>query len=178
MERRLLVYALAALTSCLGAGCDPRPEENLQAAPQSEADEMRDLRKEAVAEYYRLVDRGEFAEALEILSDDAVWHFGGQPLDKENLLGFAQSFRVAFPDGQHQVVDQYREGDYVTSIIHFRGIQSGELQGTPASGNQVSIRAVNVSRLTAEGKIAESETFIDMLDFMRQIDALPSQSLP
>jgi steroid delta-isomerase-like uncharacterized protein len=112
-----------------------------------------------------------------LLSDQFVWHFARipPPFDKQSSLGFLQAFRMAFPDLQHSLDPQIAEGDRVVTPLTFRATHRGELQGIPASGKRVEIRALNIHRILG-GKIAQAETVVDMMGLMQQIGAIPVPS--
>lgn len=111
----------------------------------------------------------------QLLSDEFVWHFAGipAPFGKQNTVGFLQAFRVAFPNMRHSLDPQIAEGDRVVTPLTFRGTHRGELQGIPASGKRVEIRALNVHRILSE-KITQAETVVDMMGLMQQIGAIPA----
>jgi steroid delta-isomerase-like uncharacterized protein len=74
---------------------------------------------------------------------------------------------------QHSLDPQIAEGDRVVTPLTFRATHRGELQGIPASGKRVEIRALNIHRILG-GKIAQAETVVDMMGLMQQIGAIPA----
>ena len=131
--------------------------------------------KAVVRKFYALVEKGDMSGVGQLLSDDFVWHFAGvpAPFDKHNSVGFLQAFHAAFPDTQHSLDPQIAEGDRVVTPLTFRATHRGELQGIPASGKRVEIRALNIHRILS-GKIAQAETVVDMMGLMQQIGAIPA----
>ncbi|HYM91076.1 MAG TPA: ester cyclase, partial [bacterium] len=106
---------------------------------------MSEESKAVVRKFYVLLDKGDLGGVSQLLSDNLVWHFAGipAPFDKQSFTGFLQAFRLAFPDMQHSLDPQIAEGDRVVTSLTFRATHRGELQGIPASGKRVEIRALN-----------------------------------
>jgi steroid delta-isomerase-like uncharacterized protein len=138
---------------------------------------MSEESKAVVRKFYALLEKGDMSGVSQVLSDKFVWHFAGipAPFDKQSSLGFLQVFRGAFPDLQHSLDPQIAEGDRVVTPLTFRATHRGELQGIPASGKRVEIRALNIHRILG-GKIAQAETVVDMMGLMQQIGAIPAPS--
>lgn len=77
----------------------------------------------------------------------------------------------AFPDGRVTVDDQLAEGDTVTSRWTFRGTQTGELAGIAATGKQVTVAGITVSRIDGD-VVAEEWTSWDRLGMLVQLGAV------
>ncbi len=136
---------------------------------------MSEENKAVARKFYALLDKGDMGGVSQLLADNLVWHFAGipAPFDKQNFAGFLQAFRMAFPDMRHSLDPQIAEGDRVVTPLTFRATHRGELQGIPASGKRVEIRALNIHRILG-GKIAQAETVVDMMGLMQQIGAIPA----
>jgi len=138
---------------------------------------MSEESKAVVRKFYALLDKGDVSGVTQLLSDKLVWYFAGipAPFDKQSFVGFLNAFCVAFPDLQHSLDPQIAEGDRVVTPLTFRATHRGELQGIPASGKRVEVRALNIHRILG-GKIAQAETVVDMMSLMQQIGAIPTPS--
>ena len=136
---------------------------------------MSEESKAVVRKFYALLDTGDMSGIGQLLADKFVWHVAGipAPFDKQSSVGFLQAFHAAFPDMQHSLDPQIVEGDRVATPLTFRATHRGELQGVPASGKRVEIRALNIHRILG-GKIAHAESVVDMMSLMRQIGAIPA----
>jgi steroid delta-isomerase-like uncharacterized protein len=136
---------------------------------------MSEESKAVVRKFYALLEKGDMGGLGQLLSETFVWHFAGipAPFDKPSSVGFLQAFRAAFPDMQHSLDPQIAEGDRVVTPLTFRGTHGGEMQGIPASGKRVEIRALNIHKIL-NGKIAQAETVADMMGLMQQIGANPA----
>lgn len=118
--------------------------------------------------------QGNLNAADEVFSSDFVGHMPtGDMHGPASMKQFAASLRTAFPDLRSTVEDQVAEGDRVMTRFRARGTHQGEFMGVPASGNQMDISGIIVSRF-ANGKIVEQWGIPDLLSLMQQIDAVPS----
>ena len=77
----------------------------------------------------------------------------------------------AFPDGCITVDAQFSEGQTVTSRWTFRGTQTGELDGIAATGKQVTVAGMSISRVEG-GVVSEEWTSWDRLGLLVQLGAV------
>ncbi len=138
------------------------------------------MSEENKAKYRRfmeeVVTNGNFAVVDELVSPDFVYHTPGSqdlkgPDGIKQMIGM---YRTAFPDLHMHVEEQIAEGDTVVTRWTAHGTHNGELQGIPASGNEVTITGVAIGRFAAGLMVEETEIF-DSLGMMQQIGAIPSQ---
>jgi steroid delta-isomerase-like uncharacterized protein len=125
--------------------------------------------------YEELWQKGDGSVADEIYAPGAVGHDYSNPEHRdypESEKQLVVADRAAFPDGQVTVEAQVAEGDTVVTRWTFRGTQTGELMGMPASGNRVSVGGVHIHRIV-DGKIVEIWAYPDALAFMQQLGAIP-----
>jgi steroid delta-isomerase-like uncharacterized protein len=103
-------------------------------------------------------------------------HMAGSPapLNSDGWAGFMTYFTTAFPDAQIAVQGSLSEGDMVASRWTITGTHQGDFQGVPATGRQITINGIDMSRVV-DGKIAEHWAQFDIVGVMQQIGALPSQ---
>ena len=119
---------------------------------------------------------GDYAVIDEVVAADYVGHDPALPeptLGPEGVKQFHNDFLAAFPDGAITVETQLAEGDYVATRWTGRGTQKGELMGIPATGKQVTVSGITISRLS-DGKVAEEWTTWDTLGMMQQLGAVPA----
>lgn len=118
--------------------------------------------------------QGNLNAADEVFSSDFVGHMPtGDTHGPASMKQFVISLRTGFPDLRSTVEDQVAEGDHVMTRFRARGTHQGEFMGIPASGNQMDISGIIVSRF-ANGKIVEQWGIPDLLSLMQQIDAVPT----
>jgi steroid delta-isomerase-like uncharacterized protein len=90
------------------------------------------------------------------------------PLDSDAWTQFLAGFVEGFPDLHLTVEDTVGDGDLVAQRIHFQGTHTGEFQGLPATGKQVSFDGLELNRLV-DGKVAEHWVQLDALGLLQQI---------
>ena len=111
----------------------------------------------------------------ELVDESYVGHDSSLPGPLDGPQGFKDNvsmFRAAYSDARITVDDQIAEGDTVASRWTGRGTHDGELMGVPASGKQVTVSGIVVSRV-ANGKVVEEWTNWDTLGMLQQIGAVP-----
>ena len=64
-------------------------------------------------------------------------------------------------------------GDRVVGRFVYRGTQTGELMGIPASGNVVEMRSIDIWRVE-DGMFVEHWDQLNLLEMFQQIGAFPS----
>lgn len=83
---------------------------------------------------------------------------------QEETLGY----RRGFPDFRFTVEDQIAEGDRVMTRWTWRGTNTGEMRGMPATGRSVTMSGTTTFAFS-EGKITEGWWVWDTLGLMRQL---------
>jgi len=111
---------------------------------------------------------GHFPE--ELLSDDYVCHFAGNPdpLPREAQKQFIQAYYEAFPNNTHSIEDIIAKDDKVILRQINRATHDVEFEGLPPSGKQVEYAGIWIFRI-GESKIVESWGVEDFLSFWMQL---------
>lgn len=111
----------------------------------------------------------------ELFTPDYVWHHPGspEPLAKEEADEFMRTFFAAFPDYSHTIKDMIAEDDEVVTRFSFHGTHKGAYMGIPATGKEIMLTSIMISRIT-DGKIAEEWQEFDGYSFMQQLGAISS----
>ncbi len=119
---------------------------------------------------------GNFDVVDELVAEDYVGYDPAMPeptRGREGVKQFYSEFLAAYPDASLTIEHQIAEGDYVATRWTGRGTQKGDLMGIPATGKQVTVSGITVSRLKG-GKIAEEWITWDTLGMMQQLGAIPA----
>ena len=119
---------------------------------------------------------GNFDVIDEVVADDYVGHDPAMPeptRGPEGVKQFYSQFLAAYPDASMTIEEQIADGDYVATRWTGRGTQKGDLMGIPATGKQVTVTGITISRI-AGGKIAEEWSNWDTLGMMQQLGAVPA----
>ncbi len=125
--------------------------------------------------YDEIWNQGNLEAIDEILSPDYVAHFlpPGIPPGRDGFRQFVAMYRTAFPDGHAKVEDQIAEGDKVATRITVTGTHRGPFMGIPATGNEVKITTVVITRFQ-DGRNVEGWAEQDRLGLMQQLGVVPS----
>ncbi|MDQ3575906.1 MAG: ester cyclase, partial [Actinomycetota bacterium] len=83
-----------------------------------------------------------------------------------------EMYRSAISDLKLTIDQQLADGDYVATRYTFRGTHAGDIMGTPATGRDVTVAGLVISRFQ-NGMVAEEWEVQDTLGMLRQIGALP-----
>lgn len=81
----------------------------------------------------------------------------------------AAEARVAFPDMTVAIDQALVEGPWVAVLATWRGTHTGASMGIPASGRSVQVSGIVVWEFDGEGRISRRTPFLDMGQFVRQM---------
>jgi steroid delta-isomerase-like uncharacterized protein len=104
----------------------------------------------------------------ELLAPGYVWHAPTGDFDLKAYKQFQPSVLAAFPDGYWTIDDMIAEGDRVAWRFTFHGTHRGEFMGFPATGRQVTMAGMVISRI-ARGRIAEEWEIWDGAGMAQQL---------
>ena len=124
--------------------------------------------------YVKKVFVGRNADAArEFFTKDVAWHGGalGTVNGLDNIVPVLAGFVGALTDIKSEVQDVIASGDLVALRLVVTAKQTGNLLGIPATGRPVRWDAVDIYRVTDEGKISEQWAFEDMAAILSQLGA-------
>lgn len=84
-----------------------------------------------------------------------------------------RGIRSGMPDVECEVHETIAQGDKVAGRWTMRGTHSGELNGIPPTGKQVTLSGITIYRL-AEGKVVEEFGEENALGFLQQLGVIPT----
>ena len=149
----------------------------LGACGDSDSDPGEDEKKVVTRFVEEFKNRANHDIVDELFTADFVHHLTDPRLppgrDALKLLG--QSIVAGFPDVQVPVEDLLVDGDKVIERTTARATHTGEFNGIPATGKQVTWTEIHIYRLV-DGKIAEQWSEIDLLGLLVQLGAVPGPS--
>ena len=113
----------------------------------------------------------------ELFTTDFVHHLKdpGLPPGREGIKLLGQSIMAGFPDVQSTVEDLLADGNNVIERTTARATHTGEFNGIPATGKQVTWTEIHIYHLQG-GKIKELWSEIDLLGLLVQLGAIPGPS--
>ena len=129
----------------------------------------------AVNGFFAVAGHGDLDALDALVSPGYVMHDPSAPEDVRGLDGakaFVKGYRDALGPLRVTIDHQFAHGDYVATRFTARGRHEGELMGVPATGADVTITGLCISRCS-DGKVAEEWEIVDQVGLMRQIGALP-----
>ena len=92
--------------------------------------------------------------------------------NRDALKQFVSTTIIAFPDIHFTINDQISEDDKVATRWTFRGTHQGEFMGVTATGKEITVSGVNISR-HSNGKYVEDWGNWDGLGALQQLGAYP-----
>lgn len=103
----------------------------------------------------------------------AAFFDAGSPPDAPQgvavVKAYATEARVAFPDMTVAIDQAVVEGPWVAVHATWRGTHTGASMGLPASGRSVEVSGIVVWEFDGEGRISRRTPFMDMGEFLRQM---------
>jgi len=135
-------------------------------------------RVEVAREYVRVVFNGHQPDrARDYCTNDVLWHGNslGEVTGLEDLTALLTAFLGALPDLVAEEQDVIASDDLVVVRLIVTATHTGDLLGIPATGRRVQWNAIDIYRVTDDGKISEEWAADDMAAFASQLGAI---SLP
>lgn len=129
--------------------------------------------KAVVRDCYLYAAKGDAERLGQILDPDFVIHTPEDHNGVDGLLAMVGAVKAGLPDLSVTIDAQFADGDYVTTRFTARGTHDGDLFGNPATGRDVELSGITVSRC-AGGRIAEEWELVDSVGALQQIGALPA----
>jgi steroid delta-isomerase-like uncharacterized protein len=137
--------------------------------------------KTLVGRWWEALDQGTALQMIgETYASDYILHDPSLPQPVHGVEGvraFVTSVLAAFPDAQYTIEELIAENDKVVQYITVRGTHQAEFQGIPATGRQISVWIMVISRI-ANGKIVEEWQLFDALGMLQQMGVIPQESQP
>jgi len=128
--------------------------------------------EEVLRGIYRAINTGELALLATYVADDYVEHTDGY----QGVEPFQQqiaAFRAGFPDLQITVDDLLVDGDRFASRTTVTGTHTGDLMGMPATGQRISVEAVDIGRIE-NGMAKERWGGLNMYSMLTQLGVIPA----
>ena len=133
-------------------------------------------RREAIArQYVAEVFTGANAErARDYFTADIAWHGGalGTVTGVDTVVPVLGGFISALSDIEATVQDAIASDDLVALRLVVTATHTGNLLGVPATGRPVRWDAVDIYRVTDDGRISEQWAFEDLAAILSQTGAI------
>ncbi len=121
-----------------------------------------------------VINQGNLDALDELIDPGAVDHAAppGFPTGREGAKQFVTMMSSAFPDLYLTIEEMVAEGDKVAMRSSWSGTHRGEFMGIPATGKQVTVSQIDISRV-ADGRMVEHWGQFDALGLMQQLGVVP-----
>jgi steroid delta-isomerase-like uncharacterized protein len=125
-----------------------------------------------------IFEERDLSDPYRFWTDDSVDHFlaAGQTVrGAKALTEFFRDLFAAVPDWHVEIENAFDDGDrQVTVQWHGTGTFTGApFMGIEATGRRIDLRAVDVFRFDADGKVETNTVYYDGAEFARQVGMLP-----
>ena len=132
--------------------------------------------KAVTQEMYKAIAAGGDVDAAidKYLAEDFVEHeeVPGMGNTRDTPRQFFQMMHAAFTDFRVDVHDLLADGDKVVARVSFVGTHTGDFMGVPASGNPVTINAIDILQIRGDQCVAHWGV-MDMAGALAQMGAGP-----
>ena len=130
--------------------------------------------KALVANYYaEVVATGDCTHLDRFVAADYRDHNAPEgPIGREAVRAHLAALRTTFPDFSLTVHELIAEGDFVVTRVSGSGTHLGEWMGIQPSGKKISLRGINIDRLT-DGLISEHWGEADTVGMLMQMGVDP-----
>ena len=122
-----------------------------------------------------VVNKGHFDVVDELFHPEYVDHAAppGSPPGLAGVKAVFKMFRTGFPDVKFNIDMMVGEGNYVATLVHGEGTQTGQFIEFPPSGKHAVWRSVGFFRVE-DGLIREHWGIPDLLGLLIQIGIIPA----
>lgn len=128
--------------------------------------------EEVLRGIYGAINTGDLALLEKYVADDYVEHTDGyrgvEPFQQQ-----VAAFRAGFPDLQITIDDLLTNGDRFASRTTVTGTHTGDLMGMPATGQRISVEAVDIGRIE-NGLAKERWGSLNMYSMLTQLGVIPA----
>ena len=119
-------------------------------------------------------------QQLDLFNEDNFTHDVIMHAKPENVVGlealaaYYSDFILAFSDIQFTINNVFGQGNQLVKHWTFEGTHTGDFFGIPATGKRVSLDGSTITRMSADGRIAEERDFIDNMALLSQLGVVSS----
>jgi predicted ester cyclase len=113
---------------------------------------------------------------FDFYTEDVIVHGlpGAPELDRDGLIAFYGQFWAAFPNAHVEVLHLLAEGDLAAAHFRISGALASEFMGVQPDGKSIDVGALNLFRMTPDGRCVERWVRMDEVAFMSQLGLMPA----
>ncbi len=134
--------------------------------------------KAAVRDFFACASYGDLDKLSAVVGPDYVLHDPALPEEVRGIEGardLVETYRSGIGGLRVTVEQQLDEGDLVATRYTCRGKHEGDIMGVPATGRDVTIAGLVISRFR-DGRVVEEWEVSDVFGLLQQIGALPEMA--
>lgn len=126
--------------------------------------------------WHAIINEGQFELFnTDHFTKDVIMHAEPENLvGIEAMKGYYQSLVGAFSDPEFIINNIFGAGNQLVKHWTFKGKHTSDFFGIPATGNDVSISGSTIVRMSADGRIAEEQDFMDNMSLLTQLGVVSS----
>jgi steroid delta-isomerase-like uncharacterized protein len=130
--------------------------------------------KSIIRRFFAAFEANDQAALKEVLAPDLVAYSPAAPgpQNRETMLQGINMWDAAFSETRFSIKDLIAEGDKVATRTTLRAVHSGDFQGHPPTGREITLDGHTVERIK-DGKIVERWAVYDQLGLMQQLGLVP-----
>jgi len=130
----------------------------------------------SIARLYDLINAGDLDGFASQLAEDFVERaeLPGFAPTKAGVTEYFQTLLAAFPDMHMKVEDVIASGDKAVARVLVTGTNKGSFMGMPATGKQVQMQLIDITRFGADGLAREHWGVADQLSLLQQLGVVPA----
>lgn len=130
--------------------------------------------RELIAETWRVLDGERRLDAMErYFADDYVRHSSEGDYTRDGFRDVLAALHAGFPDLVSTIEDTVVEGDRIAYRWRSEGTHLGEYMGVPATGKRVTAAGIAISRIGADGRIAEDWASWNKVSVLHALGIIP-----
>jgi steroid delta-isomerase-like uncharacterized protein len=120
--------------------------------------------------FAELLNKGEFAGANDILTQDFVFHGPSIPggLGIAGFKTYVEEMRAAFSNKRFTELERIVDGNRAAVRFRMTGTQDGPYQGLPPLGGSIDVEGCDLI-LVRSGKIAEVRAYFDLIAVIQKL---------
>jgi steroid delta-isomerase-like uncharacterized protein len=169
MKRIVGVLLVASLIG-LGVGCTDKEAQTALGEVRAQAElEARNI--EVVKTLMAEMNKGNVDVFQKLYAPDFKYYFpsnASTPMSRDDEMAMAKMMKTAIPDMEYTLTDIFAAQDRVIVRFFVQGTHKAELEGIPATGNNLTISAICIFRLK-DGLVVEEVEEANMLGLYQQI---------
>ena len=130
--------------------------------------------KALMSRWIEAVNQRNLAASDELCAPDFVYHDASKTMrGVEPYKQVLSMYLTAIPDLHLTLEDVIAEGDKAVTRQTYRGTHQGNLMGIPATGKQLTLTGMAITRI-ASGKVVEQWANNDDLGLLQQLGVVPA----